>query len=340
MIAAGQLLWLHLDMPSSGKCEPLPADAHCWMCGGPLGPSHAITGALVKSFNGASFTGQNRVRCLESEWVCEACVYFCSRTSPVPGRPPKPGKKFGGNYRNYTHLYDERTDPSYCNASKGEKPAILDFLRRPHRGAWFAAIADSGQKHVLPWAPVNPPGARRGTVLFDETVVQLPVANGAGWTLVDRIIGLLTDGATKAEIETGDYTPRAWQLLGRERLQSFEEQWGGKRGSAWFGLALWLSQRDEQEVQRRMVAEKEKKRGKAKRRTARAVANANGGDVARAETSVSADTGVQCPEALGPVAESDAQCGEEERQPRRMGDDDATWTAAPCLEQLSLPGFG
>ena len=96
-------------------------------------------------------------------------MFICSRTSPVPGRPAKEGKKFGGNFRNYTHLWDER---GYANASKGEKPVIREFLARNHAGPWFAAIADSGQKHVLPFARLNGPG-RPGIVLLDELVVRV-----------------------------------------------------------------------------------------------------------------------------------------------------------------------
>jgi len=308
----------------------------CWLCAG-----HLSRGQLVKKWNGASFTGQNRVRCPDAVWVCEPCVYFCARLSPVPGRPPAPGKKLGGNYRNYSHLYEEGAETPYLNASKGEKPLVLEFLRRYHRGTWFAAIADSGQKHVLPWTPVNPAGARRGRVLFDETVIELPVANGAGWTLVDRIAALLTAGATKAEIETGRYTARAWQLLGAERLRSFEERWAEpRRGGGWFALALWLAQRDEDEVKRRQAAEKEaKKRAKAHKRAGRKPANKDRGAAARAAKSL--PRGRRQPaEALGSDPKQDAERRPPEHDPGRVVDRDAAAAEATNPKQSRLPGFG
>lgn len=261
--SASQLLWDHLNSPHHKDCKQIGQPIPCWICG-----SGCVSGRRVKEWNKASFTDQNHVRCPSSEWVCEACVYLMARLSPVPGRPSKPGKKFGGNFRNYSHLYD---DGAYINCSKGEKPAILEWLRQWHGGPWFAAIADSGQKHVLPWAPVNPPGARRGSVLFDETLVMLPRSNAAGWTIVDRMVNLLTAGVTKDEIATARYTQRAWQLCGIDAIKRFERSYGQRhRGSGWFTLALWLAQRDEVKVAARIAVEKEaKKRGKTKRKAER-----------------------------------------------------------------------
>lgn len=328
-MSATRLLHHHLGAPMHTDCAP--ADGRCWLCAASL-----TRGQPVSLWNGSTFTGQNRVRCPESKWVCEPCVYFCARLSPVPGRPPAPGKKLGGNYRNYSHLYDAAAEPRYLNASKGEKPVVLEFLRRPHRGVWFAAIADSGQKHVLPWTPVNPPGPG-GWVLFDETRIRLP-GDEAGWALVDELASLLTAGATKAELETGRYEARAWQLCS-ETLQRFEAKGGQLRGGGWFALALWLAQRDEDQVKRRMAAEKEAKRAKAGRKAARKPANQDRGAAARAAK------GLPCrrrqpAEALGANPEQDAERRQTDGQPGRVGDGDAAGAAASDARQGWLPGFG
>lgn len=194
MLSATQLLYACLGSPPVAGLSKV--ESSCWVCGAPLSE-----GVHWRDWSGTNFVGQNRVRAPASEHVCPACVYTCSRTSPVPGRPAKDGKKFGGNFRNYSHLYNAGT---YFNASKAEKPAVLQFLQQTHAGPWFAAITDSGQKHVLPWASVNPPGTRRGRVLFDEQEVALPIPQGAGWAIVDGITGLLQAGATKAEVAAGD----------------------------------------------------------------------------------------------------------------------------------------
>lgn len=255
MTSASQMLFESVRSPPVDGCAAI-ASVPCWLCGSPW--SRAVS---VEEWNGASFTGQNRVRCPSSPWVCEPCAWVCSRLSPVPGRPPKEGKTLGGNFRNYSHVFD---GAGYRNFSKGEKPGLLAWLRAPRVGSWWAAIADSGQKHVIPWAPINP-GAR-GSLLFEEQIVRLP----SDWPIVDAASALLTAGATKEEVLAADYDSRAWSLAG-DQISAFESTHGHLRGGAWFALAVWLAQRDEETVQARMLAEKEAKaNAKAKQRATRA----------------------------------------------------------------------
>lgn len=304
------------------------AEGRCWLCGGEM--AH---GQSVDDWAGASFTGQTRVKCPGATHVCVACVFVCSRLSPVLGRPAKEGKSLGGNFRNFSHLWDEST--GYANASKGEKPAIRAFLERHHAGAWFAAIADSGQKHVIPWTPVNPPGARRGLVLFEEQIVTLPIANAAGWTIVTRMAGLLTAGATKEEIERGDYSPRAWQLC-PELIRAFEEAWSNKRHSSWFALALWLSQRDEDAVQSRLAKEKEEK--SARRVQSRKAQIKDGGGAPGDSRCAPRKPKRQPAEALGHAPDAHARSDKDHGQPGAMGDGAVPRDADPGAQQLGLFG--
>jgi hypothetical protein len=229
----------------------------CYVCGGQV-----ARGKPVKAWMADSYTDQNRIAAPTATHTCESCCFVMARLSPVPGRPPKEGKTAGGNFRNYSHLWemgwtapvcgDDGTRlPEYTNASKGQKPLIRAFLERRHTGPWFAAIADSGQKHVLPYTPINPPGPG-GNVLFDEALVRIP----ADVSLIAEMCALLTDGATKEEIERGDYRPQTWQRLGASRIREFERTHGRSRGH-WFALAIWLAQRDEDGVAARMAAEKQ-----------------------------------------------------------------------------------
>ena len=248
MRSASQMLHAAIGAPTAEGCVDIEPSA-CWLCGGV-----AVRGIAAASFCSSHMTDQNQARAPDSNVVCEACCYVRARCSPVPGRPPKEGKLLGGNFRNYSHLFDAGASPRYRNASKGEKPAILAFLRAPKRGDWFAAIADSGQLHVLPYAPMNAPGAR-GLVLFDQTIVRLP--DVAGWALVEELATLLTAGASKEEVARGEYRPMTWQRC-EQVIREFEGHWSLRRHGSWFGLALWLAQRDEEAVQRRVSREKEK----------------------------------------------------------------------------------
>jgi hypothetical protein len=227
----------------------------------------------------------------------------------------------------WTHLVDGHT---HERANKGGKPAIRAFLRRPHAERWFAAIADSGQKHIIPWCPVNAAGQSGGRVLFEELVVDLP-RDDEGWDLLDAMADTLTAGATKEEIGSGNYGPRAWQLIGAA-LRETEAWFGALRGGAWFELALWLAQRDEVKVATRMEAEKDARRRKGK------VAKPDSGGAARDPSRVSANAGVLAAEALGSAARPDASGGKKQRKPRGVAHDDVANVAAVGApsEQLSL----
>lgn len=144
MISASQLLHEACGMPKVEGCE-LIDEQPCWVCGGTT-----RVGMHWTKWSGSNFVDQNRIRGLSGEYVCPACVFVTSRTSPVPGRPAKEGKKFGANFRNVSNLIDA---DGYVNTTKGEKPTTLAWLRKPHRGTWFAAVADSGQKHIVPFCP-------------------------------------------------------------------------------------------------------------------------------------------------------------------------------------------
>lgn len=100
-MSATRLLYELLRIAPRNDCEP--SHGLCWLCG-----AQATRGQRVLDWTGSLFTGHTRARCPGAEYVCEPCVHVCSRIAPVPGRPPKDGKAFGGNWRNYSHLYDWR----------------------------------------------------------------------------------------------------------------------------------------------------------------------------------------------------------------------------------------
>jgi hypothetical protein len=279
-VSPSQIIHALQGAPSYETCIDLDAFV-CWVCGG-----SSTRGMSRERWQGSNFTSQNRVRCPDSLFVCEACVVVMS------GRPPD-------TERMWSHLVE---GDSHVRVNKGQKPAIREFLRRPHGARWFAAIADSGKRHIIPWCSINTAGQRGGRVLFEEALVELP-RDDAGWALIDVLTKLLTGGATKEEISRGEYGPRAWQLLG-ERVRAFEDAYGHLRGGSWFELALWLSQRDEEQVQARMSAEKEARRnGRANKGAA---PNPDRRGAPRAQKRVPANAGGEPPQELagapGPTA--------------------------------------
>lgn len=332
IVSAPALLHAHCGSPRVDECSDTPGV--CWVCAG-----ECVRSMPRLDWMGASYTGQNRVRAPESQIVCEPCVWVGARSSPVPGRPPKEGKTAGGNFRNYSHLLDGAT---YVNASKGEKPAILAFLRRRKTGQWFAAIAESGQKHVVSGCPVNPAGTHPGRVAFEEDLIDLP-RDDPDLVLVDHVAATLTAGATKEEVLRGDYGPGAWARC-RISIMAFEALHAGKRASRWFRLAVFLAQRDEAQFAERMAAEKaardaaKESRGKAERGARRAAARRDGASTTGAAPRVPGHAELQRAEALGSDHREDASGGAHEQQPGRVVDRHESNAAAQRAKrgQLSL----
>lgn len=249
------------------------ATGRCWLCG-----EEMARGLPCSKWQGANFTDQNKCRWPGATHVCEACAWACSWVAP-PGfygpHNPRPTKadgtpKKGVNLRLFSHLYDAG---EYQALNKADKPAILTWLRAPKTGPWWATVADTGQKHMVPWAEVNARGGYGGVVLFEESPVMLP-ASPEGWALVDDVVDLLTWGVTKDELLTGRYSTRSWMTC-PGALRAFDAAHGRLRHGPWFELTVWLGQRDEDEHKRR------KKRGKDDREASRAAAREDGRRPAR-----------------------------------------------------------
>jgi len=315
--SASQLLWNRLGSPSPEGCGQIDPEP-CWYCGAMAGH-----GMLWAKWQGATFTSQNKVRAPESMHICSGCVFV------TRGKPPD-------TMRMYSHLLE--VGGEYLKLNKGDKPKMREFLRRQHLLPWIAAIADSGQKHVIPHAVVNQPGTRRPVVMFEEMLVTLP-AGEPGWALVDQMTNLLTSGATKDDITRGEYSRFAYERCA-EQIQSFEEAWAAKRASSWFTLAIWLAQRDEEAVQKRMAEEKsaaaakKEKANAGKKRQGKATHHDNRG-IPRVEASVPTDSGIEHAQALDNPGGANARKRTDDQQPRRVGKPDGKKPAA-CSVQLKL----
>lgn len=336
MKTPSQIVWEAHGSPEVDGC--VEADGRCYVCAGEL-----TCGMRTKDVLGKTFTDHTRVRNPSGSHICVACCYVMSRTSSVLGRDPgkcavckgtlqvvavpKTGRaksskvgddcqkcngtgmqSAGGNFRNVSHLWEQgwsgKQAPCYQNCSKGEKPAMRAFIERDHQGPWFAALGDSGQKHVLPFAQLNGSG-RAGAVLFDEQVVQIPNDT----SLISSMVDLLTVGTTKAEIESGRFGDYAWRRC-EERIRAFEVRNKSLRGTPWFTFAIWLAQRDEAKVQERLAREKEERDAKRSRKgTARRNRVSAGG----AEQSLHANARAQGVVSLAAVRSSPAP------EPERSG---------------------
>lgn len=210
----------------------------CRMCSQPM-----TEGQEFRRWCGADFTDQNKIRRHDATHVCPACIWVHAWNCP-PGYEVGDAAR-GPSLRTYSHLWH---DGHYRYASKGDKPVIKAFLREPKSGPWFACVADSGQKHLLPYTPVN---IGSSVVRFEEENVRI---TPGFWDLADDLQDLLDSGVTKAEIEIGRYNPKFLGPL-LDAVRAFESKYMSIRRSSAFRLCLWLSQRNEEVYAARKAAQ-------------------------------------------------------------------------------------
>ena len=237
-ISLSTLIFAASGRPSSPKCEA--HDGLCWLCGADM-----QLGLVVSEWAGEGFNAYARAQRradTESTHVCDACTFVSSRVSPVPGRPPKDGKKFGGNFRNYSHGAEllPNGEVDYVNASKAETPVLVSFLDRAgSRGPWALALATSGQKHVIPYAPVNAPGAAVVLLAFEDLIVR------ADKSTLSRLIAVMNEvrraSLCSAEaIASGTYHPKDLARA-MPTVVAFEREYSRMRGGGVFEVAAFLT---------------------------------------------------------------------------------------------------
>jgi hypothetical protein len=382
MQTAPQLVWTAHNKPSVAAC--VKGYGRCLVCCGEVNRGQPVGEWLKSSFTDQNRT-RNPLATHVCEACCYVMsrtspvlgrppkpCNVCDGTLRIVRKPPK-GKgsrssigdacpkcngtgmgEHGGNFRCYSHMIETGWDSpafgqdgcgwsrGYINASKGEKPLIREFLRREHASLWCCGIADSGKKHVLPFTPINAP-SRGGVVLFEEQLVVVPDS----LELVDAMAELLTAGATKDELDRGDYRAHTWIRCEAE-VRAFEGAHGGERHSAWWALALWLAQRDEDTVAARLEAEKEAKKAakprKARRNSdqrsdERAAQKPDGGGAASDAKRIPGDGTGKPNEELGNTTEPSSVRGKKRIKRRGVADEATKRPTNPEHETLRLPGI-
>lgn len=143
-----------------------------------------------------TFTDHDKLK--PGDIICDDCSFWFEEGSFVLAQ--KVGKDKPQRMRNYSQFI---VNSEWTPLSKGDKPRMIEILL----GESFpelAAIADSGQKHIVFRATRNPQGSKAGWVQFEEQ--RLWVIPQELKSLIDTIeAGLLI--FSKSEIESGNYLP-------------------------------------------------------------------------------------------------------------------------------------
>jgi len=166
--------------------------------------------------------------------ACDECLFWFNERSEELAQ--RVGKEKPQRMRNYSHFIK---DGEWTPLSKGDKARMAKMLLSTPFPE-LAAIAVSGQKHIVFRAPRNAPGQASGWVQVEEhSVFVEPEKLCALLDAIEELYKVFSKG----EIERGDYAAYRILKLGIERWQELESQLRTERGGQLFGLALFLAQK-------------------------------------------------------------------------------------------------
>lgn len=151
-----------------------------------------------------TFTDQDRLADRSADATCYPCAWA------LAGRPPAslrnwtvacaPGAGLGKlNPKSAAVVASPR--PGLLLTARDDMRAVARLLASPPDGPWCVAVAESGQKHSLPWTPVNH-GARGWRVRMDALDVHGTPADFAA--VLGHVAALRKAGFPASAIEAVD----------------------------------------------------------------------------------------------------------------------------------------
>lgn len=178
--SATHLAWDAAGRPDSGRPTTATPDAHCLVCGAAATQSASAKDALGANFDLLTATRPDSTR------VCPACAWA------LAGKPPKTLRMWSIVTTGETLL-----PPSPAGApadgdrlhlcNRRDMSAVIHALTSPpERDSWAVAVAVSGQKHLLPYTPVNY-GGGAWLVRYESATVRCTP------TLFARLVGAAAD---------------------------------------------------------------------------------------------------------------------------------------------------
>jgi hypothetical protein len=174
---------------------------------------------------------------LPGDIICSDCLFWFDEKSERLAEMV--GKNKAQRMRNYSHFIKNGV---WTPLSKGDKWVMVEMLLS-HPFPELAAIAESGQKHIVFRAECNPVGSSSGWVQFEEQSIF--VVPDELSHLILLISGMLSS-FSKSEIDTGDYIQYRVISHGIDRWKEEERKIQDFRGSLLFNLALFLAQKGEE----------------------------------------------------------------------------------------------
>lgn len=170
--------------------------------------------------------------------VCDDCLFWFDEANAELAT--KMDKDKPQRMRNYSHFI---LNGEWIPLSKGNKTKMTSLLLG-NPFPELAAIAESGQKHIVFRATRNAPGSKAGWVQFEEQSLWIEPEQLRN--LLEIIQALMVE-FSKGEIETAQYKLYRIINFGLEQWRILEQELKPSRGSLIFNLALFLAQKPEEE---------------------------------------------------------------------------------------------
>lgn len=228
-----RLLYKAAGYPKSPK-STVNTNTACWLCGLPC---NEIGVSVIKAV-GESFTDYANVAVPESKYVCVPCVWVLS------GRPPDTFRLYSVIWRTdrplaASHPKATRVVPGAQLTAKNDLIEIRTILLDPPTDGspWFCAIADSGQKHIVPFTSLNH-GADQWIVRLEDDNIHGSPAKFGG--IVHHCSVLYAAGFNRKEILEGRPAPRKLAKLGSDIWRQYGQSLDSKRGGGLLDLAVFL----------------------------------------------------------------------------------------------------
>lgn len=172
MLTAVRLAWDAAGQPEHPKSRDVQAG--CVVCGTVHERTLRARDALGKNYDILTAIRP------DLSTVCEPCAWA------LAGKPPQTLRMWSIVTTASTILPASDPKAPYpsdgrlhlCNRS--DQSVIISTLTSPPGDVWACSIAQSGQKHLLPYTPVNPPNAVQVLVRFEAcTIATTPSQAGA-----------------------------------------------------------------------------------------------------------------------------------------------------------------
>lgn len=194
--------------------------------------NQAGTGESFASWVKPTFTDYDKL--VKGNIVCEGCLFYFQEASAELARVT--GKDKPQRMRNYSHFVKAG---EWTPLSKGDKQKMQDMLLIPPFPE-LAAIADSGQKHIVFRAIKNPVGSNAGWVQFEEqSIYVLPSDLRALLGVTEALYAVFS----KSEIAEGSYNQHRIIQFGAAQWATLDNQIKRERKGRLFSLALFLAQK-------------------------------------------------------------------------------------------------